>query len=115
MDILSQELEKNTDPVIVSIEEGVPKTKREGLIGKTVNECIKQISGKDIDAVVKITFKRRTYKGKQKNEEMKVRLVAVYNEEKEKYHIHNKHSERHFECKRHFETVWSKMGHRTAF
>jgi IS4 transposase len=81
-------IRKNTDPVIISIEEGVPKTKREGLIGKTVNECIEQISGKDIDAIVKIAFKRRAYKGKQKNDEMKVRLVAVYNEEEEKYHIY---------------------------
>jgi putative transposase len=81
-------IRKNMDPVIVSIEEGVPKTKREGFIGKTVNECIEQLSGKDVDAIVKIAFKRRAYKGKQKNDEMKVRLVAVYNEEEEKYHIY---------------------------
>jgi len=81
-------IRKNMDPVIVYIEEGVPKTKREGFIGKTVNECIGQLPGKDIDAIVKIAFKRRTYKGKQKNDEMKVRLVAVYNEEEEKYHIY---------------------------
>ncbi len=81
-------IRKNMDHVIVSIEEGVPKTKREGFIGKTVNECIEQLSGKDVDAIVKIAFKRRAYKGKQKNDEMKVRLVAVYNEEEEKYHIY---------------------------
>ncbi len=34
-----------------------------------------------------IAFKRRAYNGKQKNDEMKARLVAVYNEEEEKYHI----------------------------
>ena len=72
----------------VLIEEGVPKSKREGFIGKTVGECIEQLSGKDVDAIVKIAFKRRAYKGKQKNDEMKVRLVAVYNEEEEKYHIY---------------------------
>ena len=81
-------IRKNMDPVIVSIEEGVHKTKREAFIGKTVNECIEQLSGKDVDAIVKIAFKRRAYKGKQKNDEMKVRLVAVYNEEEEKYHIY---------------------------
>jgi putative transposase len=81
-------IRKNMDPVVVSIEEGVPKAKREGLIGKTVNECIKELSGKEFDAIVKIAFKRRAYKGKQKNDEMKVRLVAVYNEEEEKYHIY---------------------------
>ncbi len=43
---------------------------------------------KDCDAVVKIKFKRRVYNGKQKKDEMKVRLVAVYNDEDEKHHIH---------------------------
>jgi putative transposase len=81
-------IRKNMDPVIVSIEEGVPKTKRNEFIGKTLNECIEKLSGKDVDAIVKIAFKRRTYNGKQKNDEMKVRLVAVYNEEEEKYHIY---------------------------
>ncbi len=81
-------IRKNMDPVIVYIEEGAPKTKREGFIGKTVNECIEQLPGKDVDAIVKIAFKRRAYKGKQKNDEMKVRLVAVYNVEEEKYHIY---------------------------
>jgi len=81
-------IKKNMDPVIVSIEEGIPKKKREEFIGKTVNECIKQLPGKNIDAIVKIAFKRRAYKGKQKQDVMKVRLVAVYNEEEEKYHIY---------------------------
>ena len=76
------------NPVILCIEEGIPKSQREGFIGKTVNEFIEQLSGKDVDAIVKIAFKRRAYKGNQKNDEMKVRLVAVYNEEEEKYHIY---------------------------
>lgn len=79
---------KNMDPLIVSIEEGIPKMKRKEFIGKTVNECLKQLPGKNIDAIVKIAFKRRAYKGKQKQDEMKVRLVAVYNEDEEKYHIY---------------------------
>jgi len=81
-------IRKNMDPIIVSIEEGVPNSEREGFIGKTVNECIEQLPGKNIDAIVKISFKRRAYKGKQKNDEMKVRLVAVYNEDEEKHHIY---------------------------
>ena len=81
-------IRKNMNPVVVFIEEGVPKTKREEFIGKTINECIEQLSGKDVDAIVKIAFKRRAYKGKQKKDEMKVRLVAVYNEEEEKHHIY---------------------------
>jgi putative transposase len=81
-------IRKNMDPVIVSIEEGVPKTKRKEFIGKTVNKCIEQLTGKDFDTIVKIAFKRKEYEGKQKNDEMKVLLVAVYNKEAEKNHIY---------------------------
>ena len=57
-------------------------------MGKLLMEFIEQLSGKDVDAIVKIAFKRRPYNGKQKNDEMKARLVAVYNEDEEKYHIY---------------------------
>ncbi len=57
-------------------------------MGKPISECIQQLSGKDVDAVVKIAFKRRKYKGKQKKDEMLVRLVAIYNDEDEKHHIY---------------------------
>jgi len=46
-------IKKNMDPIVVLIEEGVPKTKCKDFIGKPISECIKQLSGKDIDAVVK--------------------------------------------------------------
>jgi IS4 transposase len=81
-------IKKNMDPIVDSIEEGIPITKCKELVGKPVSECIKQLSGKDIDVVVKIAFKRRAYKGKQKQDEMCVRLVAVYNDEDEKHHIY---------------------------
>lgn len=54
-------IKKNMDPVVVSIEEEVPKTKHKAFVEKPVSECIKQLSGKNIDTVVKITFKRSVY------------------------------------------------------
>jgi IS4 transposase len=81
-------IRKNMDPILVSVEEGLSKTKSKEFAGKPVSECIKPLSGKDIDAVVKIAFKRRAYKGKQKSDEMLVRLVAAYNDEDEKHHIY---------------------------
>lgn len=81
-------IKKHMNLIIVSIEEGVPKTKCKEFIGKSTNECIQQLSGKDFDAVVKIVFKRRKYKGHQRKDEMRVRLIAVYNDEDEKYHIY---------------------------
>jgi putative transposase len=81
-------IRKNMDPILVSVEEGLSKTKGKEFTGKPVSECIKQLSGKDLDAVVKIKFKRRVYKDKQKQDEMCVRLVAVYNDEDEKHHTY---------------------------
>jgi IS4 transposase len=81
-------IKKNMDPIVVSIEEGVTKTKCKEFIGKPTSKCIQQLSGKNVDAVVRISFKRRKYKGKQKKDEMRVRLVAVYNDEDEKHHIY---------------------------
>jgi putative transposase len=81
-------IRKNMDPILVSVEEGLSKTKSKEFTGKPVSECIKQLSGKDLDAVVKIKFKRRVYKDKQKQDEMCVRLVAVYNDEDEKHHTY---------------------------
>jgi IS4 transposase len=40
-----------------------------------------------IDAIVEVTFKRRIYKGQQRQDTQSFRLVGVYNEESEKYHI----------------------------
>src|SRR5674476_374490 len=81
-------IKKNMDPIVVSIEEGIPKTRCKEFMGKPISECLEQLSGKDVDAVVKIAFKRRKYKGKQKKDEMLVRLVATYNDEDEKHHIY---------------------------
>jgi len=81
-------IKKNMDPIIVSIDEGVTKTKCKEFIGKPTSKCIQQLSGKNVDAVVRIAFKRRKYKGKQKKDEMRVRLVAVYNDKDEKHHIY---------------------------
>ncbi|AKB51711.1 Mobile element protein [Methanosarcina barkeri str. Wiesmoor] len=81
-------IRKNMDIIVVLIDEGVPKTKCKDFIGKPISECIKQLSGKYIDTVVQIAFKRREYKGKQKQDEMIVRFVAVYNDEDEKHHIY---------------------------
>ena len=81
-------IKKNMDPIVVSIEEEVPKTKCKEFIGKSTNECIQQLPGKDFDAVVKIAFKRRKYKGHQRKDEMRVRLIAVYNDENQQHHIY---------------------------
>ena len=81
-------IKKNMDPIIDSIEEGIPETEKGKFIGKHVRECIEQLQGESIDTIVKLKFKRRIYKGKQKKDVIRVRLIAVYNVEAKKYHIY---------------------------
>ncbi len=41
-----------------------------------------------LDADVEISFKRRSYNGKQKNDSEKFRMIAIMNKETEKYHTY---------------------------
>jgi putative transposase len=59
-------IKKNMDYIVVSKEEGVHKTKCKEFIGKPTSECIQQLSGKDVDEVVRIGFKRRKYEKQAK-------------------------------------------------
>jgi predicted AAA+ superfamily ATPase len=55
VDILFQGLRKY-EPFVVSVKEGVFKTKNKMLACKHISKFIKQLFRKDLDAVVKITL-----------------------------------------------------------
>jgi len=58
------------------------------LMGKRVKEVLPKLKRQIIDVEVEVPIKRRAYKGKQKREVSKFRLIAVYNVENEKYHMY---------------------------
>lgn len=41
-----------------------------------------------LDVEVEISFKRRNYNGKERKDSVQLRLVAVFNEDEEKYHVY---------------------------
>ena len=49
--------------------------------GKTLSEVLPKLKRPVLDCQVKVTFKRRSYKGKQKKDDEVFRVVAVFNEE----------------------------------
>ncbi|RZB28904.1 MAG: hypothetical protein AEth_01508 [Candidatus Argoarchaeum ethanivorans] len=51
------------------------------IMGKKVSEVIDNLKRQVIDAEVEVEFNRRKYKGKQKRDVKKFRMVAIYNTE----------------------------------
>ena len=58
--------------------------------GKHLNEILPNLKGEVLDVEVEIPFKRPNYNGRSKTrmDSKRFRLVAIYNEEEEKYHIY---------------------------
>ncbi len=58
------------------------------LVGKKVKEVLPKLKRQIIDVEVEVPIKRRAYKGKQKGDVSRFRLIAVYNVEDRKYHTY---------------------------
>jgi IS4 transposase len=80
---------KVANPTIISVTGGFSEDFQEKIVGKKLSEIISRLPKNGIlDAMVEVSFKRRIYKGQQKQDTQSFRLVGVYNEESEKYHIY---------------------------
>lgn len=82
-------LKGNADPLIV----GVNNTCRGNSIdvkGKYISEILPKFKRQVLDVEVEVTFKRPNYNGKNKTrmDAEQFRLVAVFNEDEEKYHVY---------------------------
>ena len=80
---------KVANPTIISVTGGLSEDFQEKIVGKKLSDIIPRLPKNGIlDAMVEVSFKRRIYKGQQKQDTQSFRLVGVYNEESEKYHIY---------------------------
>lgn len=80
-------LKGNADPLIT----GVHNTCRGNSInvkGKHLSEVLPRLKRQVLDVEVEVSFKRRSYNGKEQNDSEQFRLVAIFNEDEEKYHIY---------------------------
>ena len=80
-------LKGNADPLIVGVNR-TWKGRSINVQGKTLSEVLPKLKRQVLDVNVEIVFKRRSYKGKQRNDCKIFRLLAVLNEETGKYHIY---------------------------
>jgi IS4 transposase len=56
--------------------------------GKQLQDVLKSLKRQVLDVEVEVTFNRRSYRGKEKKDSERFRLVAVYNEDEDKYHLY---------------------------
>jgi len=80
-------LKGSADPLIVDVH----NTCRGNSIdvkGKYISEILPKLKRQVLDVEVEVSFKRRKYNGKEKMDSEQFRLVAVFNEDEEKYHVY---------------------------
>ena len=56
--------------------------------GKYLQDILKDLKRQVLDVDVEVAFNRRAYRGKEKKDNERFRLVAVYNEDEDKYHLY---------------------------
>jgi IS4 transposase len=80
-------LKSNANPLIIETN----RTYRGRSIdvrGKHLQDILKDLKRQVLDVEAEVTFNRRAYRGKEKKDNERFRLVAVYNEDDDKYHLY---------------------------
>lgn len=80
-------LKSNANPLIIETN----RTYRGRSIdvrGKHLQDILKDLKRQVLDVEAEVTFNRRAYRGKEKKDNDRFRLVAVYNEDDDKYHLY---------------------------
>ncbi len=80
-------LKENSNPLIIKAN----RTWRGQTIdvsGAYLQDILPKLKRQILDVEIEVTFKRRSYKGISKSDAHRFRLVAIHNEEDEKYHTY---------------------------
>ncbi len=80
-------LKGNADPLIIDVHNKCRGNSID-VIEKRISEVLPKLKRQVLDVEVEISFKRRSYNGKERKDSEHFRLVAVFNEDEEKYHVY---------------------------
>lgn len=80
-------LKESADPLFVR-SLTVHRGRAIDLEGKRLSEVLPRLRRGVLDAEVELSFKRRVYAGQRSSDTLRCRLVAVWNEEKRRYHLY---------------------------
>jgi IS4 transposase len=80
-------LKSNSNPLIIEANR-VYRGRSIDVRGKHLQEVLKNLKRQVLDVEVEVEFNRRSYRSKEKKDNERFRLVAVYNEDEDKYHLY---------------------------
>jgi putative transposase len=80
-------LKSNSNPLIIETNR-VYRGRSIDVRGKRLQEVLKNLKRQVLDVEVEVEFNRRSYRSKEKKDNERFRLVAVYNEDEDKYHLY---------------------------
>ena len=80
-------LKSNANPLIIETH-GTCRGRSIDVRGKYLQDVLKDLKRQVLDVEVEVNFNRRAYRGKEKKDTERFRLVAIYNEDEDKYHMY---------------------------
>jgi IS4 transposase len=80
-------LKSNANPLIIEANRSY-RGRSIDIRGKHLQDILKDLKRQVLDVDVEVAFNRRAYRGKEKKDNERFRLVAVYNEDEDKYHLY---------------------------
>jgi IS4 transposase len=80
-------LKSNSNPLIIESYRS-HRDRSIDVRGKQLQDVLKNLMRQVLDVEVEVTFNRRAYRGKEKKDSERFRLVAVYIEDEDKYHLY---------------------------
>ena len=80
-------LKSNANPLIIETNRS-HRGRSIDVQGKHLQDVLKNLKRKVLDVEVEVTFNRRAYQDKEKKDNERFRMVAVYNEDDDKYHLY---------------------------
>jgi IS4 transposase len=80
-------LKSNANPLIIEANRSY-RGRSIDVQGKYLQDILKNLKRQVLDVDVVVSFNRRAYRGEEKKDNERFRLVAVYNEDEDKYHLY---------------------------
>jgi putative transposase len=80
-------LKGTADPTIVSLN-SICRGNSIDVVGKRISDVIPKLRRQILDVEVSVQMKRRKYNGKQRTDDVRFRMIAVYNTEEGTYHLY---------------------------
>jgi IS4 transposase len=80
-------LKSNANPLIIEANRSY-RGRSIDVQGKHLQDILEDLKRQVLDVDVEVAFNRRAYRGKEKKDNERFRLVAVYNDDEDKYHLY---------------------------